>query len=260
MTSLDNRQRARLPDTAFAYIDSRGRRLLPIHDGAHVKNALARFSRMTFEDEAARDKVRLKLLRAARRHGIVPVGFVAGQLEPHRRLPTGAVTFLLSDIEGSTALLTQLGDRYAALLADVRRLLRTHVRRAGGHEVDARADEFLAAFARAPLAIRAALAAQRALAAQAWPDGLPVRLRMGIHSGRPSLTSGGYVGLSVHAAARICALAEGGQIVISAAAVQASGGSRDEGLELRSLGEHRLRSLPHSMELFQVGAAEPPVD
>src|SRR5918996_3757009 len=82
MAKLTDRERARLPDSAFAYIDARGRRLLPIHDEAHVRNALARFSRITFDDESARDKARMRLIRAARKHGIVPLGFVAGQLEP----------------------------------------------------------------------------------------------------------------------------------------------------------------------------------
>ena len=256
MVSLDTRQRSRLPDSAFAYIDSRGRRLLPIHDEPHVRNALARFSRMTFDDEAARDKTRMRLIRAARKQGVVPLGFVAGQLEPHRKLPTGAVTFLMSDIEGSTGLLSELADGYGPLLATVRRLLRTHVRRAGGREVDARADEFLAAFSSPAAAILAAIAARRALAAYAWPNGLTVRVRIGVHSGRPSLTSGGYVGLSVHAAARICRIAEGGQIVVSRASTHSLGGSLGDGIELVSIGEHRLRGLPQAMELFQVQAPD----
>lgn len=254
MVSLDTRQRARLPDSAFAYIDEKGRRLLPIHDEAHVRNALARFSRMTFDDESARDTARMRLIRAARRQGIVPLGFVASQLEPHRKLPTGSVTFLMSDIEGSTALLSQLADGYAPLLAGVRRLLRTHVRKVGGHEVDARADEFFAAFSRPALAIQAAIGAQQQIATHAWADGVAVRVRMGVHSGRPSLNSGGYVGLSVHAAARICSLAEGGQIIVSRAAVNGLSEPVDDGISLLSMGEHRLRGLPQAMELFQVQA------
>lgn len=252
MASLDTRQRARLPDSAFAYIDARGRRLLPIHDEAHVRNALARFSRITFDDESARDKARMRLIRAARRQGIVPLGFVAGQLEPHRKLPTGAVSFLMSDIEDSTGLLSQLTDGYTPVLSTVRRLLRTHVRRVGGHEVDARADEFFAAFSSAGLAFRAAIAAQGAISAHAWPDGLPVRIRIGIHSGRPSLSAAGYVGLSVHAVARICRIAEGGQIVISRAAAQSLRDELQGGLELVSMGERPLRGLAQAMELFRV--------
>lgn len=253
MASLEAGERARLPDNSFAYIDSRGRRLLPIHDEPHVRNALARFDRVTFEDETARSRARVRLLKAARKHGIVPVGFVAGQLEPQRKLPTGAITFLLSDIEGSTELLTKLGDRYAGVLNDVRRLLRAEVRRAGGHEVDARADEFFAAFRQASSAVTAAVAAQRAMATRAWPDDITVRVRMGLHSGRPTLTPTGYVGLSVHAAARICRVAQGGQIVLSGAVVTALGEPLGEEMDLRSLGEHRLRGLPHAIELLALG-------
>jgi class 3 adenylate cyclase len=253
---LTARQRARLPNSAFAYVDARGRRLLPIHDEAHVRNALARFSRTNFEDDAARDRARRRLLRAARKYGIVPDGFIAGQLEPHRHLPRGAVTFLFADVEGSTELLTRLGDSYAALLADLRRLIRTQVRRAGGHEVDARADEYFAAFSHAPAALAAALGAQRAIGAREWPGGEQPRVRLGIHSGRPALTAAGYIGLAVHAAARVCSAAHGGQIVVSAAAASAVGGELPPGVTLRGLGEHRLRGLPAPIELLQVNAAD----
>src|SRR5215210_1669150 len=117
MPRLGARERAKLPDSAFAYIDSRGRRRLPIHDAAHVRNALARFGQVAFEDEAARDRARSRLLRAAKKHGIMPIGFISAQLKPVRRLPTGHLTFLLTDIEGSTELLARLGDGYAAVLA-----------------------------------------------------------------------------------------------------------------------------------------------
>ena len=256
MPDLTTRQRAKLPDSAFAYVDSRGRRLLPIHDEGHVRNALARFSRINFEDDAGRDRARLKLLRAAKKYGIVPLGFMTRQLEPHRNLPGGAVTFLLADIEGSTALLTRLGDGYAGLLSDVRRILRTSVRRAGGHEVDARADEYFAVFAQAPAAIEAAAAAQRSIAGQPSAKGSKVRVRMGIHSGRPSLTSSGYVGLAVHAAARVCFAAHGGQVVLSYTTVSAVGEPLPDGLSVRSLGEHRLPGLPQAMELFQLVGAD----
>src|ERR1044071_874296 len=143
MPPLGAKERAQLPDSAFAYIDSRGRRRLPIHDAAHVRNALARFNQVTFEDESARSKARTRLLRAAKKHGIVPIGFIDGQLRSQgpASLPTGAVTFLVTDIQDSTGLVHQLGDAYAHLLADVRRILRGAVRRSGGREVDARADE-----------------------------------------------------------------------------------------------------------------------
>ena len=115
---------------AFAYIDSRGRRRLPIHDASHVRNALARFSQVAFEDEDARDRARGRLLRAAKKHGIMPIGFISAQLQPQPKLPKGQVTFLLTDIEGSTELLRRLDDQYAPLLADIRRRVRDAVRHA----------------------------------------------------------------------------------------------------------------------------------
>src|SRR5829696_5189173 len=110
MARLDATERANLPDRAFAYIDSRGRRRLPIHDPAHVRNALARFSQVAFEDEGAQDRARARLLRAAKKHGIMPIGFVNAQLQPQRKLPKGQVTFLLTDLERSTELLARLDD------------------------------------------------------------------------------------------------------------------------------------------------------
>ena len=121
MPPLGAKERAELPDSAFAYIDSEGRRRLPIHDATRVRNALARFSQVVFESDAARDRARTRLLRAASKHGIAPIGFVSAELNPQRKLPTGRITFLLSDMESSTELLGRLGDDYGPLLADVRR-------------------------------------------------------------------------------------------------------------------------------------------
>jgi class 3 adenylate cyclase len=146
MPRLGAKERAQLPDSAFAYIDSHGRRRLPIHDASHVRNALSRFNQVAFEDEAARDRARSRLLRAAQKHRIMPVGFISAELQPQLKLPKGALTFLLTDIEGSTELLGRLGDRYARLLADVRRIVRAAVRRAGGHVVSARGDDVFAVF------------------------------------------------------------------------------------------------------------------
>jgi class 3 adenylate cyclase len=256
MPPLGAKERAQLPDSAFAYVDSRGRRRLPIHDAAHVRNALARFSQVVFEDEGARDRARTRLLRAAKKHGIVPIGFVSAQLQPQRKLPKGQVTFLLTDIEGSTELLGRLDDRYAPLLADVRRLVRAAVQRAGGREVDARADDLLAVFERAPAALEAALAIQRAMHAAAWPGGIEVRLRIGLHRGRPALTDTGYVGLAIHAAARICFAAHGGQIVLSSAVRAGLIESLEEGVSLRSLGAWRFQGLSEPLDLFQVDAGD----
>jgi class 3 adenylate cyclase len=269
MPRLKAKRRSRLPDSAFAYIDSRGRRRLPVHDKSHVRNALARFNQVAFEDDAARERARKKLLNAARKYRIVPVGFITGQLQSEKErlqgqlrttstaaaaLPTGFVTLLMTDIEASTALLRRLGDRYGALLKDVRGMIRSAVLRAAGREIDARADEFFAVFERPGAAVETAVAIQRALGSHAWPDGLEVRVRVGIHSGRPTLTDAGYIGLAVHTTARLCSAAHGGQIVASAATRAAIGGSAPAGARFRSLGRHRLHGLPEPEMLFQVQA------
>jgi class 3 adenylate cyclase len=269
MAQLDARKRARLPRNAFAYIDSTGRKRLPIHDESHVRNALARFERTSFEDDAAKERARRKLLAAAKRYGIVPIGFVTGQLRALsvenerlsseveartfdvRSLPTGVVTFLLTDIEDSTGLVRRLGDRYAPLLSDLRRIQRTRIRRSGGREVDARADEFFAVFPQARSALEAARAVQRVIRERAWPDDVEVRLRIGIHSGRPTLTDTGYVGLAVHTAARVSAVAKGGQIVLSASARAALDPAHAAEAGFGSLGLHELRGLPEPIELFE---------
>ena len=373
MAKLKASERASLPNSAFAYIDSRGKRRLPIHDEAHVRNALARFDRVSFDDDAARERARRRLLNAAKKYSIVPVGFIDGQLRSESRhaaagrvvielgrtgapgelekqlrralrdptltvlhwseaagsyldgvgkpiplpneaegravtylerrgrpmtalvhdpavlrdpdltetvlaavrfviekeslqgeikarstdaavLPTGFVTFLLTDIEGSTALLRRLGDGYAQLLKDVRGIIRNAVLQAGGREVDVRADEFFAVFELVQAAIEAALAIQRTLSGRTWPEDLDVRVRTGIHSGRPTLTDTGYIGLSVHTAARVCSVAHGGQIVVSGETGAAVEGSLPAGVALHSLGRHRLPGLTRAEALFQVEA------
>ncbi len=381
MSRLDARKRAKLADRAFAYVDSRGRRRLPIHDEAHVRNALARFNQVAFEDDAARERARKRLLNAAKKYGIVPIGFFTGQLQSEQRhaaagrlvielgrngvpgelekrlrsvlrdptlavlhwsdasgayldgtgkpvplpaeedervvtylerqgrpmtalvhdpavlddpdlaktvlaavrfviendhvygqipatatdaaaLPTGFVTLMMTDIENSTALLRRLGDRYRDLLNDVRGILRAAVSRTSGREIDARADEFFAVFERAGDAVEAAAAIQRALAGRTWSDDLEVRVRVGIHSGRPTLTDVGYIGLAVHTAARVCSAAHGGQIVMSGETRVAVGESVPTGIRFRSLGRHRLPRLADTKALFQVEAdglvASPP--
>src|SRR5262249_41831841 len=118
MPKMTRRERDALPRSAFAYIDSQGERRLPIHDAEHVRHALARFDRVRFEDDASRELARKRLLTAAGRHGILPLGFITNQLAAKERLaalPSGEVTFLLSDVEGSTELVQVLGDGYGAL-------------------------------------------------------------------------------------------------------------------------------------------------
>ena len=338
-----------------------------------MRNALARFNQVTFESDVARERARKRLLNAAKKYGIVPVGFITGELRSERRhatagrlvielgrnaapgelqarlrtvlrdpaltvlhwsdasgayldaagkpvalpadgdrravtylerqgrpmtalvhdrtiladpdltktvldavrfvvekdrllgrvqatsteaaaLPTGFVTLMMTDIEASTALLRKLGDHYGALLNDLRGILRTAVSRAGGREIDARADEFFAVFERATAALDAAVAIQRELEGRAARDGVEVRVRVGIHSGRPTLTEAGYIGLAVHTTARVCAAAHGGQIIASAATRAAIGASPARGIRFRSLGRHRLPGLTEAETLFQVQA------
>jgi len=261
--------RARLPDSAFAYIDSQGRRRLPIHDASHVRNALARFEQVAFEDDLARERARQRLLRAAKKHGIVPLGFFDGQLRKERlqteikararniaSLPRGTVTFVLTDIEGSTGLTQRLGDGYATVLRDVRALIRKSVRDAGGHEVDARADEFFAVFRQPARALDAAVGIQRSLRKREWPDGAEVCVRIGIHTGRTTLTDSGYVGIAVHTAARVCSAGHGGQILLSSASRDALKEGDPAGITFRTLGRYALAGLPEPEALFQVRAAD----
>jgi class 3 adenylate cyclase len=259
VATLSAKERAKLPDSAFAYIDSKGKRRLPIPDASHVRNALARFGQVAFESEEARDRARSRLLRAAKKHGIMPIGFISAQLQPQRKLPTGHVTFLLTDIERSTELLAHLEDGYAGLLAEVRRRVRGAIRRAGGHEVSARGDDQFVVFERASAALEGALGIQRAMAEGGWPGRHDVRLRIGLHRGRPSLTETGYVGLSVHAAARICFAAHGGQIVLSSA-VHGALDPAPEGVSLTELGAFRFRGLPEPITIYQASAPGLPAD
>lgn len=265
MAKLDSTKRADLPDSAFAYVDSKGKRRLPINDEAHVRNALARFEQVAFEDERARERARKKLLTAAKKYGIVPVGFITGQLQSERQrgelqakrpvaLPTGFVTMMMTDIEGSTALVHTLGDGYRELIDAVRSILRDTATRGGGVVVETRADEFFAVFSQPGAALDAAVAIQRDLRTRSWTEGLVVRVRIGIHSGEPTVNDSNYIGLDVHAAARICASAHGGQIVVSSATRQAAVRATEELIRYRSLGAHRLRGIPEPMTLFQVGA------
>jgi len=379
MAELDQQKRARLPNSAFAYVDSKGQRRLPLNDASHVRNALARFDQTRFEDRAARDRARKRLLAAAKKYGIVPVGFFAGQLrvqdhqavagrlvvelgridgpaalearlrdalsdptldalhwsdatgrylnsdghavdlpgplagravtlvERHgrpmtalvhdpstltetdlvasvtaairlamenerlqaaidvetrdaRSLPTGPVTFLMTDIEDSTGLIDRLGDGYAGLLAEVRGIQRTAVRRAGGREIDARADDYFAVFVQPLAALDCALAIQRRLRRRSWPDGGEVRLRLGLHHGRPTLTNMGYVGLAVHATARVCAAGHGGQILLSRAVHDAVLDVRPARVRFRRLGTFQLRGLRRADILYQVDAPGLPTD
>jgi class 3 adenylate cyclase len=259
VSKLSTSQRAKLPDVAFAYVDAQGNRRLPIHDEAHVRNALARFERVAFENDAARERTRRRLLNAAKKYGIVPVGFITGQLQGERaarkadvaHLPSGVVTFLMSDIEGSTKLLRRAEADYPAILAEVRRIHRRIVRGGGGHEVDARADEYFACFEDPAAALAAAITIQRRLGERSWASAR-VRVRIGLHRGRPTLTDEGYVGVAVHSVARLCAVGRGGQIVVSQRVRDALTGPLPEGASLRSRGRHTLRGLAGQHHLYEV--------
>ncbi len=155
-----------------------------------------------------------------------------------------SVTLLFTDIEGSTRLVQQLGDDYAAALEEHRRAVRDALAAGGGEEVDCRGDEFSLAFADPRAAVATAVEVQRA------HEGA-VRVRIGIHTGNPLRVDGAYVGLDVHRAARICAAGHGGQVLLSGAARDAFG----DDSELRDLGEHRLRGLDEPERIYQLGAA-----
>ena len=144
----------------------------------------------------------------------------------------GTVTFLFSDIEGSTRLLQELGDRYADVLMEERRLLRSAIKEHGGREIDTAGDGFFATFDRARDAVAAAVAAQQAVTRFPWPEGKAVRVRMGVHTGEPTFTGGSYTGLDVHRAARICAAGHGGQILLSQASCGLIQGNLPAGIDV----------------------------
>ena len=155
----------------------------------------------------------------------------------------GTVTFLFTDIEGSTELLKHLGDRYADALADHRRLLREAFAERGGQEIDTQGDAFFYAFERARDAVAAAVAAQRALAAHRWPEGKELRVRMSVHTGEPVVGEEGYVGLDVHRAARICAAGHGGQVLLSETTAALVSGAMPDGVRQVELGSVTLKDL-----------------
>jgi class 3 adenylate cyclase len=200
-------------------------------DDPGLATTLTSLVRLTVDATELRDELRA--------HG----GDVAG-------LPTGEVTFLFGDIEGSTAILERLGDRYAELLGELRGLVGEVADGSGGRVVDARADEVFLAFPRAADAAVAALEIQRRIGAAAWPDGAAVRLRIGLHTGRPELGPAGYVGLDVHRAARVMATAHGGQVVATMAFVEALGATSD--ITVRPLGRYALRGLSEPTAIVQL--------
>jgi predicted ATPase/class 3 adenylate cyclase len=167
-------------------------------------------------------------------------------------LPAGTITFLFTDIEGSTLLLDRLGDRYPEVLETHQRLLRGSFGPRGGVEVATEGDSFFVVFTAAPQAVAAAVAGQRALGAQDWPGEEQLRVRMGLHTGEAVFGGDDYVGVDLHRAARIAAAANGGQIVVSEATRALVEPAAPEGVSFRDLGRHRLKDLPRPEHLHQV--------
>src|SRR6266851_2633378 len=170
-------------------------------------------------------------------------------------LPAGTLTLLFTDMEGSTRLLQQLGEHYAALLEECRHVLRTAFGQWHGQEVDTQGDAFFVVFARATDAVCAAVDIQRALAAHSWPQAAIVRVRIGLHTGEPQRSAEGYVGLDVHHAARIMSAGHGGQILLSQATSALVEQSLPDGVQVQDLGEHRLKDLRRPGRLFQLVVA-----
>jgi WD40 repeat protein/class 3 adenylate cyclase len=178
----------------------------------------------------------------------------ATRLRPERVLPgllSGTVTFLFTDIEGSTRLLDRLGERYAEVLNDHHRLLGHVFAEHGGQVVDTQGDAFFVAFERAGDAVAAAASVQRRLEAHPWPEDAPVRVRIGVHTGEPLVVGDHYVGMDVHRGARIAAAAHGGQVLVSQRTRELVTDS-ETGPTLRDLGAHRLKDLPEPERLFQL--------
>jgi YVTN family beta-propeller protein len=176
-------------------------------------------------------------------------------------LPSGAVTFLFTDIEGSTRLVRQLRGRYPEVLGEHQRLLRQAFSQHGGHEIDTQGDAFFYAFGSAHEAVLAAVEAQRALSGYPWPDETEVKVRMGIHTGQAAPVNGRYTGLAVHRAARICAAGHGGQVLVSQATQSLlEDEEEDLAVRMRDLGDQRLKDIARPVRLYQVSAPGLPTD
>jgi len=167
-------------------------------------------------------------------------------------LPTGTVTFLFTDIEGSTRLVQRLGERYPEVFERHCGILRKSFRDTGGREVGTEGDSFFIVFESAPAAVAGAVAAQRALSSYKWPQGGPVRVRIGLHTGEGTLGGDNYIGIDVNRAARVAAAGHGGQVLLSSATRELVEQALADGLGLRDLGEHRLKDLAKPEHLFQL--------
>jgi predicted ATPase/class 3 adenylate cyclase len=188
-----------------------------------------------------------------------PAGGV-GSPTPARPLPTGTVTFLFTDIEGSTRLLQRLGDGYRQIQDRHTDILRRAIATAGGYEVRTEGDAFFAAFDSAAGSVRAAVAAQRELDGQPWPDGVELRVRAGLHTGEGVLGGDDYLGLDVNRAARIAAVAHGGQVLLSGSTHALAEHDLPAGVRLRDVGQHRLKDLAYPEHLYELVIEDLPSD
>ena len=162
-------------------------------------------------------------------------------------LPTGRVTFVFTDVEDSTGHVVELGDHYRRVIADHRRLVRSAVDERGGYEVDCRGDEFFLAFGDEQDAVDTAIAIQRRHESHRWPDDRHVRVRIGIHTGQPTIEDDDYVGIDVHHVARLCSAGHGGQVLLSRSTVDAV-----DGVPVKDLGEHELKGLQEPVQIFEL--------
>ena len=167
-------------------------------------------------------------------------------------LPSGTVTFLFSDVEGSTQLARKLGDGYPNVLAEHVRLLRAAFEEQGGYEIDTQGDSLFAAFPRAKDAVLAAVTAQRAICEHPWPENAELRVRMGLHTGEAAVTDERYLGVAVHHAARVCSAGHGGQVLLSQSTVAVLEDEPVDGVELRELGHHKLKDFDRPERIFQL--------
>lgn len=165
---------------------------------------------------------------------------------------SSTVTFLFTDIEGSTHLLDKLGDQYATVLAEHHEILRASIQKWNGHEVDTQGDAFFVTFSRASDAVRCAMDAQRALSLHSSALDLPLRVRMGLHTGEPLIASTGYVGMDVHRAARIGDAGHGGQVLLSQTTRELVINDLPQGVTIRDLGEHRLKDMKYPTPIYQL--------
>jgi class 3 adenylate cyclase len=167
-------------------------------------------------------------------------------------LPSGTVTFVFSDVEGSTGLLKRLGERYGEVITEHRRIVRETVGAHGGLEIDTQGDSFFCVFARARDAVAAAVDVQRAHAGHEWPDGERVRVRMGLHTGEPAVGAEGYLGVDVVRAARLAATGQGGSVLLSEPTRALLGSSLPDGVSVHALGERRLKDIDEPERIYEL--------